>query len=75
MPEGVTLRHQIIEHKHKHCTHTEEANEPRPGKDLGIYIKIHGKRKTGCVDKDIRGLFTRLRKRKVGHWLEANVLP
>lgn len=57
-----------------YSTHAKEANEPRPSKDLRIYIKINGKRKTGGVDKDIRGLFACLRKGKVGHGLKADVL-
>jgi hypothetical protein len=57
----------------KYCTHSKQADKPRPGRDLWIYIEIDGKRKTGSVNKYFWGLFTRLRKGKFGHGLKADV--
>ena len=61
-------------HAQHYCTHAKQANEPRPGRDLRIDIKIDGKRKPDGINKYFGGLFTRLRKGKFGHGLEADVL-
>ncbi len=77
MPEKQLHGQVSVNRTHaKHYTHAKQANEPRPGKDLRIYIEKNGKRGTGGVDKDVWGLFTRLRKGKFGHGprLETDVV-
>jgi hypothetical protein len=49
-------KHQTTEHVHNVWdvyTHTKQASEPVPGKDLRIHIDIHGKRRSCGVDKDV----------------------